>query len=89
MKIAPFIAAGLLIAGLGISAEASAEPYHGRAGYHEHHRGPVYVRPGYRVGYRDGYREDHRWRAPRYYGGYHGRRCFTEWRHHRRVTICR
>ena len=85
MKIAPFIAAGLMLAGIGVSTEANAQSRHERVVYVEHDRGYGY---GHRGGYRDGY--GHGWRRPAYYyGGRHHRRCFTEWRHHRRVTICR
>lgn len=80
IRIAPFIAASLMIAGIGIAAPAEARPH----GYHSHHRGWAYDR-GYRP--RPYYARAHRGYARGFYGP--NRRCFTEWRHHRRVTICR
>lgn len=74
MKITHLIAAATMIAGLGVATAADAQ------------------------GYRD-YRHDrHERRYDRGYHGYHGydrgrgygerSRCHTEYRHHRRVTVC-
>lgn len=81
MKIASFIAAGLLMAGIGVSAEANAAPRHDRVVYVSHDRGYY--------GHHRGYDRRYGWDRPRYYGGRHYRRCNTFWRHHRRVTVCR
>lgn len=89
MKIAHMIAAGLLVAGIGVSTEASAAPRNDRVVFVEHNRGYGYDRGYNGRGYRDGY--DRRFYAGRHHGyrGRYARRCVTKWRHHRRVTICR
>lgn len=74
MKITHFIAAGLMIAGLGVSTAASAQDY----------RGDRYDRRDDR---RD-YRGDHRGYGNRGYGYNNRRRCHTEYRHRRPVTVC-
>lgn len=76
MKITHLIAAGLMVAGLGVSTAASAQDY----------RGDRYEHRGDR---RD-YRNDHRGYGDRGRGrGWNNaRRCHTEYRHHRRVTVC-
>lgn len=89
MKIAQILAVGLLVAGIGVSTEASAAPRPDRVVYVEHDRGFGYDR-GYRDNrdYRNGY--DRRYSSRRHgYRGHYARRCVTKWRHHRRVTICR
>ncbi len=77
MKIRNIIAAaGLVVAALGTSGAAQAQPYHG-----EGRRGD-YNRPGWHDNGR------HRgWENRR--GGNGGRHCWTEWRHHHRVRVCR
>ena len=76
-------AAGLFVAALGVGGAAEARPY-------QH------------VRHYDGHR-DHRWEHGRHdrghYRGYRGRgrayayrnrpRCWTEWRRHRAVRVCR
>lgn len=74
MKITHLIAAGLMVAGLGVSTAASAQDY----------RGDRYEHRGDRRDYRD----DHRGRDNRGYGYNRHRRCHTEYRNHRRVTVC-
>lgn len=80
MKFSHLIAAGLMIAGLGVSTTAASAQghrddrrYDQRADRHRDDRG------------------DRNWRGDRGRGpGFNNhRRCRTEWRHHRRVTICR
>ncbi len=75
MKIVKIIAAaGLSIAAVVGATSASAQDYR--------HRG-------------DHGRYEHRWdrhdrgRHSGWDGGRHHRHCFTEWRHHHRVTVCR
>ena len=84
MKITHLIAAGLMVAGLGVtSTAASAQDYRGDRGY-DH-------RDDRRYDHRDDRRYDRRdYRDHgRHYGwNNHQRRCHTEWRHHRRVTVC-
>ena len=74
MKITHLIAAGLMIAGLGVtSTAASAQGRHDDRRYEQRdHRGDH----GWR-----GHNRDRRWN--------NHRRCRTEWRHHRRMTVCR
>ena len=70
-------AAGLFIATLGVGSAADARP-HRDVRWHD--------------GYRDHGRHDYR-----HHGYYRGRgyayrahpRCWTEWRHHHRVRVCR
>jgi len=81
MKIARIIAAaGLSIAAVVGATSANAQDW-------RHHGGD-----------RDRGRYEHRWDRGHHYGWdrgrhygwnrYHHRHCFTEWRHHRRITIC-
>lgn len=90
MKIPHLIAAGLLVAGIGVSTEANAAPRRDRVVYIDHDRGYGYGN-GYGYGYRYGDRFDrrHAWRGRHGYRGYHARHCWTEWRRHRRFTVCR
>jgi len=83
MKITHLIAAGLMIAGLGVSTTAASAQ-----GHRDDRR---YEQRGDRGFGHRGDRGDRNWRGDR--GRGHGwnnhRRCRTEWRHHRRVQICR
>ena len=79
MKIASMLAAaGLIVAGLATSTAADAQNYRDRGGYSHH---------------RDDRRGDYRRDDRRHYGWRNGRghrdRCHVEFRHHRRVTVCR
>lgn len=84
MKLTHLIAAGLLLSGLGVSSAASAQDHRddryeqrGDRGRDRHdHRGDDRRHYGWERGDRHG------WNGPR------GRHCRTEWRHHRRVTVC-
>jgi hypothetical protein len=66
-------AAGLVIASLGVSTAADAQ-----------YRGDRDGRPGWNHG-----RGDHRGDRRGWRGDRHHQRCWTEWRHHHRVRICR
>ena len=73
-----FVAAGLAIAAMGVGTTADASPRHdarweGQRDGHRPNRGWD--------------RRDHRgWNR----GGWHqARHCWIEWRHHRRVRVCR
>ena len=83
MKIIHLIAAGLMVAGIGVSTEASAQGY----------RGDRYDHRGDRRDDRRDYRDHHRgYDRHRGYGWNNNRyrvRCHIEWRHHRRVRVCR
>lgn len=75
MKLAKLLATGLVVATLGLGTAASAQ------GRHDDRRSDQRDR-----------RDDHRY--DRHDNGRHNgwnkhRRCHTEWRHHRRVQICR
>lgn len=70
-----FAAAGLVIAAMGVSGSADARPHDGWRG----------DRGGWHGNHR-GWNNDRRYRGRGY--GY-GRRCWTEWRHHRRIRVCR
>ena len=104
MKLTQIIAAGLLMAGVGVSTEASAQP--GR-GYEQNHRGDRDGRWDNR-GDRDGRwdrrddrrdwrrnRRDHRWGRHdngNHYGWRNNRNCRDcriVYRHGQRVQICR
>ncbi len=80
MKFTHLIAAGLMIAGLGVtSTAASAQDYRGDRGH------------GQRYDRRDDRNHGRHYRGDRgrHYGwNNHGRNCRVEWRHHRRVTVC-
>lgn len=73
-------AAGLFIAALGLGGAADARHYDARDGRHygwnDHHRGRGYYGPrGYD--------------RPRGYAYRHHPCCWTEWRHHHRIRVCR
>ena len=93
MKTMTKIAAalGLMVAGLGVSTSASAQYYGGRGDTYDHRDDRRYDRrDDWRDGRRD-WRGDHRgygYDRGRRYGWGNNRRCHTEWRHHRRVTVC-
>jgi hypothetical protein len=83
MKLVRMLAAaGLVISTLGVPAVASAQD-HGRRYEHRDDRGRDARGPGYHRGDR---RHDSRrgWR-----NGRHHPRCHMEWRHHRKVRVCR
>ena len=96
MKITHLIAAGLMVAGLGVgTTAASAQEYRGDRGYdHRDDRG--YDHRGDRRDDRRYDRSDYRdqgrhygWDRGRHHGwNRHGRDCRTTWRYHRRVTVC-
>ncbi|MEG3175688.1 hypothetical protein U1872_05565 [Sphingomonas sp. RB3P16] len=80
MKLTHLIAAGLMIAGIGVSSTAaSAQGRHDDRRYEQRdHRGDR------------GWHGDRRYNdRGRHRGWNNHRRCRTEWRHHRRMTICR
>lgn len=91
MKITTMLgAAGLAIAAMGISTGASAQgwDHQGRDGYRDHGRHDRYDR--YDRHDRDGRYRHYGWDRGRHYGwDRHPRRCWTEWRYHHRVRICR
>lgn len=81
MKLAKIIAAaGLAAAAVTMSTSANAQDYGRHRGWDNHDRGYD--------------RGDHRgWDRGRHHGwnnrwNRHHRVCRTEWRHHRRVTVC-
>lgn len=83
MKIAKFfVAAGLAVAALGVSGGAEARDWNhngrpDRFDRHDRwHNGPRWN------GNRGWYGHDRRWNN-------HRVRCWTEWRHHHRVRVCR
>ena len=80
MKLTTLLAAGLMAATVGAPGVASAQVYGGHGHYDRDYR-------EYRGDRHDRYdRRDYGYR----HGGYrHGPRCWTEWRHHHRVRICR
>ncbi|MDO7842822.1 hypothetical protein [Sphingomonas immobilis] len=80
-------ALGLMVAGLGISTSASAQYYGGR-GYNYDHRDDRRYDRYDRRDWRDGRRGYYGYDRGRRYGWGNNRRCHTEWRHHRRVTVC-
>jgi Ni/Co efflux regulator RcnB len=88
MKIAHILAAASLIAGIGVSTTATAQDYRG-----DRHDQRFDDRRGPHRDFRGDRRDDRRYGGDRYHGrnaGYNrGRRCRTEFRHHRRVQICR
>ncbi|KQN28366.1 hypothetical protein ASF00_10995 [Sphingomonas sp. Leaf34] len=99
MKFTHIIAAGLAFATLGLGAAAPAEAQRDR-GYSQHDNGPRadhrgdhrYDRRDFRGnGHRGDRHDDRRYRGRgndrRNWNN--NRRCRTEWRHHRRVQICR
>ena len=73
-------AAGLVVAALGVGSSADARDhrdYRGNGAWHDQGRHDGYGHRRY---------DDRRWNG-------HGRRwhqrCWTEWRHHHRVRVCR
>jgi len=74
-------AAGLFVASLGVATSADAQPYRGdRHQQVDRHHGDRHRGPGWN--------NDHgRGRGHAY--GHNRRRCWTEWRHHRRIRVCR
>lgn len=88
MKFTHLIAAGLAFATLSIGATAPAEAQRNDRGYSQDHRGNDYRGNDRRD--RHDRRDDRRFRGrgnDRHHG--YSQRCRTEWRHHRRVQICR
>jgi hypothetical protein len=75
-------AAGLVVAALGVSTSANAQDWRGDRDHRE-----------YRGDYRGHDRHDGRGydrdRGRHYGWDRHHRRCWTEWRHHHRVRVCR
>ena len=92
MKITHLIAAGLMVAGLGVSSTAaSAQDYRGDRGYDQRYDRHDDRRDDRGYDRRDdrGYdRRDYREHGRHYGWNGHQRRCTTQWRHHRRVTVC-
>jgi len=96
MKSLKFAAAlGLMVAGVGISTEATAQRYDNHHGNYDRRDGRGDHRD-WRDGRRGNYGHDRGYGYGRGYGrgyGYHGgwrggRDCRTTWRYHRRVTVC-
>jgi Ni/Co efflux regulator RcnB len=87
MKMFKFVAAaGLALATVVSIAPAQAQSRHDRGDRHEqryerHDRNDRHNR--WDRGHNRG------WDHNRSYRGRHHRNCWSEWRHHRRVTICR
>ena len=76
-------AAGLLLSTATIATSADAQGRHGdRYGHHDRDRGR-----GWGHGYDRG--RHYGWDRGRGWGGGYHRRCWTEWRWHHRVRICR
>lgn len=98
MKITHIVAAALMVAGIGVSGAASAQmntgPYAPRGEHRMDHRGgdmrDDHGQREHRGDMRDR-RDDRRSYGRNDRRGWnHGRQqCRTEWRHHRRVRICR
>ena len=96
MNIRTILAAtGLAIAALGASSGATAQTYNGGDRHYDRDH-----RDDRRADRRDDRRDDRRgyddrgrhygWDRGRHYGwDRHHRNCWVEWRHHRRVTVCR
>jgi len=79
-------AAGIAVASIAAAAPADAQRYDGNRYEQRHDRQDRWDR-GHHRGWDRGH---HRGWDRRYYNrGRHHRSCWTEWRHHRRVTICR
>lgn len=73
------LALAMAVTGIGMTATAEAHP-------RDHHRWEHRDRDHHR------YRDYRRYDRPRHWSnrGYRDhRRCWTEWRHHRRVRVCR
>ena len=95
MKIRTMLlTAGLAIASLGVSAGASAQTYNGGDRHQDGYRndGDRHDQ-GYRNNdRRDERRDDHRrdWRGHGRHNGWNRHQhCWTEWRHHHNVRVCR
>jgi len=90
MKISHiFAATGLMVAAITASSSADAQQWRGGHGarHHGYDRGWDHGRDR---GWHDrGYWHGSRWRGARYGYGWHRPRCWTEWRWHHRVRICR
>jgi hypothetical protein len=91
MKIAHLFAAALMVAGVGVSAEASAQRYDG--GYNQdirYDRGDRHDHYDRRDGRYDRH-DNRRWdrRDRRNWRGNRGRNCRIVYRHHQRYTVCR
>ena len=81
-----FAATGLMVAAMTASTSADAQQWHGDRGrsHYDHGRGWEHGGRWHDRGYWHG----PRWRRVGYYGwGY--RHCWTEWRWHHRVRVCR
>lgn len=94
MKFTHLIAAGLMVAGLGVtSTAASAQDYRG-GGYDQRYDRRDDRRDDRRFDRRDDRRDyrDHGrhygWDRGRRYGWNNRRNCRVQWRNHRRVTVC-
>jgi hypothetical protein len=84
-------AAGLFIAALGVGGTAEARPHDGPRysdGYRDHRGGGDHRWDRGRGHYRDVYRGD-RGRGRAYAYGRGRPRCWTEYRRHRAVRVCR
>jgi hypothetical protein len=79
-------ALGLMVAGLGVSTSASAQYYGGRGDNYDQRDDRRYDHRDDRRDWRDDHRGYGYDRGRRY--GWNHRACHTEWRHHRRVTVC-
>jgi hypothetical protein len=79
-------AAGLFVASLGVATSADAQPYRGDRHHQvDRDRGDRYEGNRHRG---DRWNHDRRGRGYAY-GHNNHRRCWTEWRHHRRIRVCR
>ena len=99
MKITHLIAAGLMVAGLGVTTTAaSAQDYRDYRGYDQRYDRGDDRRYDQRDD-RDYNRRDDRgydhdrgrhygWDRGRHNGWNNRQRCHAEWRYHRRVTVC-
>lgn len=88
-KLGIFATAALMLASVGVSTSASAQRYGNDRQYERRDdRGRGYDHRRY-----DGdrrfynHRGDRRWQ--RNHGWRNDRRCWTEWRHHRQIRVCR
>ncbi|MET0307531.1 MAG: hypothetical protein ABW023_02390 [Sphingomonas sp.] len=80
-------AAGIAFATVAAAAPADAQRYRGDRYEQRHDRHDRWDR-GHHRGWDRGYHRG--WdRGRSYYRGRYHRNCWTEWRHHRRVTVCR
>lgn len=92
MKISHiFAATGLMVAAMTASTSADAQQWHGDRdrSHYDHGRGWGHDRGWHDRGWHDrGYWHGPRWRSARY-EGWRYPRCWTEWRWHHRVRVCR